>query len=251
MISLELSSIQQKDAERAMLAQAIAEFEGAGRVIQRVPTSQSLFNPFPFNGGELQPSTERNSAKAAETDSLVTKRNQAIKIQKSAKKKAYEAEIAEKLKAYYDAGVVAAAKDLRISPRRVSYIAAEHGVKFANRQSAAAIAEEKDIAVKIKALAGVGKTQQAIADALGMGRQTVKRIAGKFFIRFRSEASLQQDLILVERIKAIRDIGCNRAQCARQMDINPKVLIRLIAEHQIDFPLSRAPRRKNEQTQAA
>lgn len=238
MISLELSSIQGKDTDRAWLAQCMAEFEGKGKVIHVVPIGRSVFNPVPFNSETFAPSADRPTDKAADADSRVSQRNKEIKLQKSAKAKAYEAEIAEKLKDYYERGVVAAAKDLHISARRVSYIAQAHGVKFANRQSAAAQEEEKEIAPKIREMAQNGMSQQAIAEALHLGRQTVKRIAGKFGIRFRSLASIQRDMQLVERIKAIRDIGCTRAQCARKLEINPKVLLRLLAEYQVEYPLA-------------
>lgn len=237
MISLELSSIQQKDAERTMLARAMAEFEGAGRVIEVVPIARSMFNPVPFNSEPLVPGVDRATDRAADANSKASQRNKEIKQHKTAKTKAFEADIADKLKDYYEKGVVAASKDLHMSARRISAIAAAHGVKFANRQSAAAQEEEKDIAPKIREMAFSGMSQQAIAEALKMGRQTVKRIAGKFGIRFRSLAAIEREQKLAERIRALRDVGVTRATCARQLELNPKVLLRLLAEYQIDYPI--------------
>lgn len=237
MISLELSTIQSKDVERAWLAQAMDGFLSEGRVIEVVHTSRSLFNPAPFNSESLVPGVDRPTDRAADANSKASQRNKEIKVQKSAKAKAFEADIAEKLKAYYDRGVVAAARDLHLSVRRINYIAQAHGIKFANRQSAAAQREERDLAPKIREMAERGMSQQAIADEIHMGRQTIRRIGSAFGIRFRSLAAIQSDHNLVERIKAMRDIGVTRATCARQLEINPKVLLRLLAEYQVEYPL--------------
>jgi hypothetical protein len=238
MISNELSSIQHNQSAQAMLDAAKAEFLAHGGSIQVVSISRSLFNPVPFNSESLVPGVDRPTDRAADANSKVSQANKQIRIQKSAKAKAFEADIAEKLKAYYDRGVVAAAKDLHLSVRRINYIALAHGIKFANRQSAAAQQEERELAPKIREMAERGMSQQAIADELKMGRQTVRRIASTVSIRFRSLASIHHDQQMLERIKALRDIGVTRATCARQLEINPKVLLRLLAEYQISYPLS-------------
>lgn len=228
-ISLELSSIQQKDLDRAWLAQAMAEYEGRGKAVDEVDTSRSLFNPIPFNTGAIPPSSgsERSPAK----------RNLSVKIQKSAKSKAFEADIAEKMKAYYDKGMVAASKDLHISTRRASHIASMYDIKFASRVSAAAKIEDLAFVPKIRDLIIEGLTQDQMCAKFGIGRTTLKRIARQNGLKFRSKDNHARDLVLVERIKAIRDIGCTRAACARKLEINPKVLLRLISEHEIDFPV--------------
>ncbi|MBK5516423.1 hypothetical protein [Pseudomonas sp. TH10] len=229
MISLELSSIQQKDVDRAWLARAIAGYVAQGKVIDVVETSRSLFNSTPFNTGIIPPSSGSEPSPA--------KRNLSVKIQKSAKSKAFEADIAEKMKAYFDKGMVAAAKDLHISTRRASHIAAMYGIKFASRVSAAAKLEDLAFVPKIRDLILEGLTQDQMCAKLGIGRTTLKRIAGQNGLRFRSKENHARDLVLVDRIKAIRDVGCTRAACARKLEINPKVLLRLIAEHEIDFPV--------------
>lgn len=228
-ISLELSSIQQKDLDRAWLAQAMAEYEGRGKAVDKVDSSRSLFNPIPFNTGAIPPSSgsERSPAK----------RNLSVRIQKSAKAIAFEADLAEKMKDYYDKGMVAAAKDLHIGTRRASYIAGLYGIKFASRVSAAAHQEDLAFVPKIRDLILEGLTQDRMCEKLGIGRTTLKRIARQNGLKFRSKENQARDLVLVERIKAIRDIGCTRAACARKLEINPKALLRLIAEHDIDFPV--------------
>lgn len=82
-----------------------------------------------------------------------------------------------------------------------------------------------------------GLTQDQMSAELDITRAVLKRIAGHNGIRFRCPSALAKDRALVERIKAIRDIGCTRAACARKLEINPKVLLRLIDEYGIEYPL--------------
>lgn len=137
MISLELSSIQQKDTDRAWLAQAMDGYLAQGRVIDVIPTTRSLFNPGSFNSEVIAPSAASEKSPAV--------RNFAIRAAKEAKKKAYEADIAKKMADYYDKGVVAAAKDLHLSTRRANLIATAYGVTFATRGSAASLKAEKTL----------------------------------------------------------------------------------------------------------
>lgn len=229
MISLELSSIQQKDTDRAWLAQAMDGYLAQGRVIDVLPTNRSLFNPVPFNSEKIAPS--------AASEKSPVQRNFAIRAAKAAKKKAYEADLAEKMRAFHDRGVVAAAKELHITASRANKIAAAHGITFASRSSAAAREAELPLVPQIRAMILKGLTQDQMCAKLEIGRTTLKRIAGQNGLRFRSREALAKDRKLVVRIKAIRDIGCTRAACARQLQISPKVLLRLIDEYQIDYPL--------------
>jgi len=225
MISLELSSIQQKDTDRAWLAQAMDEYLSRDKVIEVVPISRSLFNPAPFNSEPIAPSAASEKSPA--------QRNFAIRAAKDAKKKAYEADIAEKMQAYRHKGICAAAKGLNIGDRTARRIADSHDVKF-NRLSAK---DGEALAPRIKAMILEGLTQDQMSAELDITRAVLKRIAGHNGLRFRCPSALARDRALVERIKAIRDIGCTRAACARQLEINAKVLLRLIAEYEIDFPI--------------
>lgn len=229
MISLELSSIQQKDTDRAWLSEAVGGYLAAGRVIDVVPISQSLFNPGPFNSERIVPSSGSEPCPA--------KRNYAVRMAKTAKAQAFEADIAEKLKAYHSKGIVAAAKDLHISTRRANHIAAQYGIKFASRVSAAAHQEDLALVPVIRGLILQGLTQEEMCAKLGIGRTTLKRVASQNGLKFRRQTVQAKDVSLVQRIKAVRDIGCTRAACARKLEINPKVLLRLIAEYGIDYPL--------------
>ncbi|KAB0509638.1 hypothetical protein [Pseudomonas moorei] len=221
-VSPELSTIREKDADRARLAQAMEGFVAQGKVIKKIAIGRGLFSPQSFNG----------TATDQEPKDL------SVKLPKSAKAAAYEAELAEKMKAYYDRGMVAAAKDLHIGTRRASHIAALYGIKFASHSSLAARKEDLALVPKIRAMILEGLTQDQMCAELKIGRTTLKRVAGQNGLTFRSPAQHAKEKVLVERIKAIRDIGCTRAACARQLEINPKVLLRLIAEHEIDFPVS-------------
>lgn len=228
-VSPELSTIREKDADRAWIAQAMAGYVAKGKVIDVVGIGRSLFNANTFNSEAFSASSTAGSPPA--------KRDLSVKIRKPPKAEAFEADIAEKMKAYHDKGVVAAAKDLHISTRRANYIAAQYGVKFACRVSLAARQEDLALVPDIRALIIEGLTQDQMCARLHIGRTTLKRVAGQNGLKFRSKANHARDVALVERIKAIRDIGCTRAACARRLEINPKVLLRLIAEYEIDFPV--------------
>lgn len=221
-VSPELSTIREKDADRARLAQAMEGFVAQGKVIEKIAIGRGLFSPQSFNGAEPDPEQKDLS----------------VKLKKSPKAAAYEAELAEKMKAYYDLGMVAAAKDLHIGTRRASHIAAQYDIKFASHSSLAARKEDLALVPKIRALIVEGLTQDQMCAELKIGRTTLKRVAGQNGLTFRSPAQHAREKVLAERIKAIRDIGCTRAACARQLAINPKVLLRLIKEHDIDFPVS-------------
>lgn len=221
-VSPELSTIRGKDADRARLAQAMEGFVAQGKVIKKIAIGQGLFSLPSFNGTAPDPEPKDLS----------------VKLPKSPKAQAYEAELAEKMKAYFDRGIVAAAKDLHISTRRANHIAARYGIKFASHSSLAARKEDLALVPKIRALILEGLTQDQMCAELHIGRTTLKRVAGQNGLTFRSPAQHAKEKVLVERIKAIRDIGCTRAACARQLEINPKVLLRLISEHEIDFPVS-------------
>lgn len=221
-VSPELSTIREKDADRARLAQAMEGFVAQGKVIEKIAIGRGLFSPQSFNG----------TATDHEPKDL------SVKLKKSPKAAAYEAELAEKMKAYFDRGMVAAAKDLHIGTRRASHIVAQYGIKFASHSSLAARKEDLALVPKIRAMILEGLTQDQMCAELKIGRTTLKRVAGQNGLTFRSPAQHAKEKVLVERIKTIRDIGCTRAACARQLEINPKVLLRLIAEHEIDFPVS-------------
>ncbi|MGN8278312.1 hypothetical protein [Pseudomonas sp. SMN5] len=225
MISLELSSIQQKDTDRTWLAQAMDGYLAKGRVIEVVPISRSLFNPTPFNSEKIAPSAASEKSPA--------QRNFAIRAAKEAKKKAYQADIAEKMKAYHHKGICAAAKGLGISARTARRIADAFGVRF----SRITAKEGQTLAPRIKAMILEGLTQEQMCAELDITRAVLKRIASENGLRFRCPSALARDRALVVRIKAIRDIGCSRAACARRLEINPKVLLRLIAEYEISYPL--------------
>lgn len=226
-ISTDLNMVKALDPDRHALALKMEAFLNKGGTIEVIGIGRSLFSPIPFNSEVFS-----GSPNVAQP-----KRDLSVKLRKSPKAQADEAAIAEKLKDYHDKGVVAAAKDLHIGTRRASHITAQYGIKFASHSSLAARKEDLALVPQIRALIIEGLTQDQMCARLHIGRTTLKRVAGQNGLKFRSQYDHSKDLVLVERIKAIRDIGCTRAACARQLDINPKVLLRLIAEHEIDFPV--------------
>lgn len=227
-ISNDLNMVKALDPDRHALALKMEEFLSRDGVIQSIPIGCSAFSPMAFNSETIAPSS---------VSLHMAKRDLSVKIRTSRKGKENEAELAEKMKDFYEKGMVAAAKALHISTRRASHIATQYGIKFNSRVSAAAKAEELALVPQIRALIIEGLTQDQMCAQLNIGRTTLKRVAGQNGLKFRSQVSHAKDMALVERIKAIRDIGCTRAACARRLEINPKVLIRLIAEYEIDFPV--------------
>lgn len=223
-ISNDLNMVKELDPMRHELALLQADWLEKGGTIEVIPIGRSLLSAVPFNSETIPPSP-------------VAKKNpSAVKIQKSAKGIEEEERLAEKLKAYYEKGVVAASKDLHISTRRANYIAHQYGIKFACRGSYAARQEDQALVPKIKELILQNLTQDQMCAQLNISRTTLRRISSQNGLKSRGKVNRQKDLAMVERIKAIRDIGCTRAACARQLDINSKVLLRLISEYQIDYP---------------
>jgi predicted DNA-binding protein (UPF0251 family) len=235
MISNELSTIQSKNADRDMIAKALTGYLAQGNAIDYIPIIRSHSGSSAFNGA-MAPITALNP----DLEDLIAKdkkQARAVKIGRSAKTIAREDALAKKIEAYVELGLVIAAKDLHLSTQRVAYLADFYGIKFVTRRSPADLKAEADMVPIIKQRFIEGLNQADIATELGISRQTFRRICEQAGINFRDEVTRHKDLQFVERIKAIRDLGCTRAQCARQMDLNQKTIRRLIEEYQIDYPL--------------
>lgn len=91
-------------------------------------------------------------------------------------------------------------------------------------------------------------TKTEASKSSGINISKVERLATEYELVFRPAAhggdenlrpgvkDISDDASKVERIKAMRDIGANRNQAARQMGISPTLMRRLIADYDIDFP---------------
>lgn len=235
MISLELSSIQQKDIERAWLSQAIADYE-AVRVVEVVPISRSLFNHIPFNSDSIQPGSQRFDSAAPGAESSASKRNTAIKAANQARKQAYEDGIAAKLKPYLDVGLVEAAKTLGVSQHRLNRIACTHKMVFARSHEAERALDAK-LAPQVREMCNQGMGQIEIAEALGVRRGRIRRISTDYQIRFGTRTKIEDELAIVEKIKALLPSGCSRRKAAEQIGITQKVLTRIVDQYAIDFPV--------------
>lgn len=165
MISLETNSIQHKDAERAWISQAVAEFERRQGVLQvvpleaRCPDIDTLFNNRTQGGRhtEVNASLEQRVARAAPT---LTRQQ--------------------------------ASERFHLSLENLDKISKAMGFKFKR------------------------------------GYTT-------------NEGYKAEDTKLVERISTMRDIGLNRAQVMKQMQISYEKFHRLLSEYSIDFSVM--PRR--------
>lgn len=95
-------------------------------------------------------------------------------------------------------------------------------------------------------------TQKEVAIATGIGRRTLLSMSKEFGFSFKRvhlppnsspenrEAIAKHELILVERIKAYKELGISRRQVCEKLHITNNTLKRLLAEHMIDYPMSRA-----------
>jgi DNA-binding XRE family transcriptional regulator len=235
MISNELSTIQSKNADRDMIAQALAGYLAKGNVIDCIPIMRSHSGSGLFNGA-MAAHTDLNPD-LAEIIAKDKKKARAVKIERTSKTIAREDALAKKIEAYVELGVVIAAKDLHLSAKRVSYLADLYGIKFVTRRSPVDIEAEAKMIPVIRQRFVEGLNQADIVTQLGISRTTMRRLCEQAGIKFRDEAAQHRDLKLVERIKAVRDLGCTRAQCARRLDLDPKTMRRLIEEYQIPYPL--------------
>lgn len=95
-------------------------------------------------------------------------------------------------------------------------------------------------------------TQKEVAIATGIGRRTLLSMSKEFGFSFKrvhhlpnsspehKAAIAKHELILAERIKAYKELGISRRQVCEKLHITNNTLKRLLDEHEIDYPLSRA-----------
>ena len=95
-------------------------------------------------------------------------------------------------------------------------------------------------------------TQKEVALATGIGRRTLLSMSKEFGFSFKrvhclpnssrehKAAIAKHELILAERIKAYKELGISRRQVCEKLHITNNTLKRLLDEHEIDYPLSRA-----------
>jgi len=80
---------------------------------------------------------------------------------------------------------------------------------------------------------------------LGVHHSKLAEIAKRLGFEFYKASKLSEripdvmeaDLLLVERITALRDVGLSRAQVMRQVVIGYEKFQRILREHEIDFPI--------------
>lgn len=95
-------------------------------------------------------------------------------------------------------------------------------------------------------------TQKEVALATGIGRRTLLSMSKEFGFSFKrvhhlpnsspehKAAIAKHELILAERIKAYKELGISRRQVCEKLHITNTTLKRLLDEHAISYPLSRA-----------
>ncbi len=223
MISLELSSIQHNGAESARLAAAIEEYQRKGGVIQRLETT--AFRPPAFNNEDLPPnSTESKSVK-------ITRSLQAVERDKA---------LADQLRAYKDTSFAKASKALNVPTRRLRHIAAAHGIEFASVKAGSnpdKMAEhDEKLLPQIIDLLAQHVPHTTIAERVGTTRGVLRRMFRTHNIGGSTKSSTAAEKVLIERIKAIRDIGCTRRACCLQLKISNAKLLQLLEDWEVEYP---------------
>jgi hypothetical protein len=84
-------------------------------------------------------------------------------------------------------------------------------------------------------------TRQQASERFHLSVDSLDRMAKRMGFKFKRGYTTNQDYKsedakLVERIIAMRDIGLNRAQVTRQIEVSYQKFHRLLREYQIDFP---------------
>lgn len=226
MISLELSMVQRNSIESARIADAIADFEQRGGVIQQLAVTQ--YTPPPFNAELIAPSARVSKA---------------VHIQKSEKAAEFERGIAEKLKGYVDLGVAAASKDLRLGTKRLNYIAANYGIVFRSHGHTSALAAKREreasLVPDVKKAFAEGATQQDVIRRYGITKDRLRKMATVHGFKLPGFVDEAADRKLIERITAIRDLGLPRRTCAKHLGIAGKKLDRIVEQYGVDYPLQR------------
>lgn len=183
MISLELSTIQAKDAERAMLAEAMASFTGRIEVLpgfQSRPVEQAM-----WRNGLILPGSSQNTSGENKDRAL------SVRI----------AELTEK-----GAGITAIKLELHVDSRRIKRIAAEYGIPLndiryasstvipaSTHQAKVAAGQRRraKLAETLRPLAANGYGINAMSEATGSSKATILRTLGEFNIQRGTKMNLE------------------------------------------------------------
>lgn len=166
MISLELSTIQAKDTQRAMLAEAVARFTGK---VEQLPGAQA--KPIP-------PHSWRGDLVLAGTPTTSRQENKDLALARRIR------ELTDK-----GAGISAIALELKVDSRRLRRIAIEHGITLNDlkrgrpAESVKVLERRAALAVKIRPLAAKGLRIDQIATQAGCGKESVILVMEQFGIQ--------------------------------------------------------------------
>lgn len=173
MISLELSTIQAKNAERAMLAEAMAAYNGRIQVID-VPVARS-YAPHSWRGDLMLPGSSQ-ATMSQNQDAALT-----VRIRELVAK---------------GCGITSIKMTLRIDARRIKRLCEAAGIELKDRRGGLQHCEhdthqsKRDagklrrtkLALKLKPLAANGATVNEMAAATGVSRNTVMTTMREFCI---------------------------------------------------------------------
>lgn len=174
MISNELSSIREKDTDRAWLANLVEDFKAGGKrieVLDRTASAQP-FCPYTATKAETKARAEKDMQVRAD------EQTQAGKVRELAKTMAIRAVCLE----------------LGLTRNMVRGIAERHRISFkpgkedarkANQQRYASIQEDARDAARLRAYSELGNSLNHAASHSGIGRTRAERLAREFKIPFK------------------------------------------------------------------
>ena len=203
MISLELSLVQRNRAESTRLAVAMDEFISSGGQVSHVASPAPAPRPYGYR-------TAPAPIASPDRKPLPPRRSKKDTMQR-----------------------------LRITP----------DIQEAQSKARATKAPPADLD-RVRELAKT-MSQGDVAEVTGIHRKQLYNMAHAYGFKFQPSASggaanlpnnqkdPARDARNVERIKAFRDLGVNRAQAARRMGISTCYLRRLIVDYAIDFPVTK------------
>ena len=95
-------------------------------------------------------------------------------------------------------------------------------------------------------------TQSEVIDLPGIGRRTLLSMSKEFDFKFkrsahgghnspeRKKALAERDAVMVERIKAYKELGISRRRVCVKLHITSGTLKRILEKYSIDYPISAA-----------
>ncbi|PVZ19963.1 MULTISPECIES: hypothetical protein [unclassified Pseudomonas] len=174
MISNELSTIREKDADRAWLAKLEQDFHARGRRIEVVDRAPSTTAFCPYTATKAQTKARAVKAMQVQADELAL----AARVRELAKTMAVRAVCLEM-------GLTRTTVRGIAERHRISFKSGKEDARKANQQRYASIQEDARDAARLRAYSDLGASFNHAANHSGIGRTRAERLAREFAIPFK------------------------------------------------------------------